>query len=323
MPPVFGPVSPSWAFLKSVHGGRTTKSLPSLSPKIETSQPSRNSSTRSESSREDRSLRMRSAPRCRKTPGRPCPRQARSSSRRDAAPRWPRTKRSNGAASVNSSAAAVGRPFRTRNALENALLDSSRAAAVAGADARECPCEARKSTTPAASGSLGPDEHAVDAVRPARRLHACRKPGGFTAGRFVADLRGPRVARADKHPLHAAACRQLPCQGVLPAAGAEDEDFHEAPSLRARLGPSDHAVDLVQHLEDHAREPLVLQRVDPLLDLLAGSPCPSRVNDFCSRTGPVSTPFVDADDGDAQLLVPESKLSSMAWAPGYFGRRLG
>ena len=227
MPPVFGPVSPSCAFLKSVHGGSTTWLLPSLRPKIETSQPSRNSSTRTRSLAQRRRAEAERARQGPRIPGRPCLPRGRSSSPPAV---WPSERRRR--LSKRRRVAVLrglvpwacrcgqGMPSRTpcwTRAAPRIVARADRGYAVCLQDVHHAGRERR----------LGTHEHAVYGVRAAGGQHGGRVQR-VHAGHVGGNLARASVAGSAEDRAHPAAPRKLPRHGMLTAARAKHEDLHEA-----------------------------------------------------------------------------------------------
>jgi hypothetical protein len=121
---------------------------------------------------------------------------------------------------------AVGMPWRTMKALENAFELSSCAAAWVGPKMRR-PWARNSSTTPGRQRALGPHH--------GQPIFSCEGPGQRNCRDVgegqVAQAVGPgRTAVAGRHidHLHLGRLRQLPGQGVLAAAAADHKYLHRA-----------------------------------------------------------------------------------------------
>ena len=96
------------------------------------------------------------------------------------------------------------------------------------------PPSSKASTMPAASGASGPDDRQADLVL----LGELDQAGAIVGGRmstFSASRCGAGVARGHEHPLGAGTLRDLPSQGVLPPAVADDKHVHQItePKMKA------------------------------------------------------------------------------------------
>ncbi len=150
MPPVFGPVSPSPARLKSCAGSSGTAASPSVTTKSETSGPARYSSTTTR----PHSWACPSAAALSSVTTTPLPAARPSFLTTNGGPNSS-SARPTSSASVQACARAVGTPAAVITSLANALDPSSRAASALGPNTA-IPLARTASATPATSGASGP-----------------------------------------------------------------------------------------------------------------------------------------------------------------------
>jgi hypothetical protein len=136
---------------------------------------------------------------------------------------------------------------RAMKRLANSLDDSSCAAAFVGPKILS-PAAWNASTTPAASGRLGTDDRGVDLLVPREPDQLVGRGDGDVEKAIL--VRGAAVARRHVDARDLRRLGEAPRDGVLAAAGADDEKLHLVPE--------------VPHSREYHRDTVLVRRGDHL-----------------------------------------------------------
>ena len=228
-PPCWGPCPPRPPACGPGREGGAPRLSPSATAKTESSSPSMKSSTTTSRPASPKAQvpehgvgrRPRRPPRWR-TPPRPCPRPAPRPS-----PRWGRRAPAGTPARprgrVNVRYSAVGTPAPRMRSLAKALLDSMRAASRVGPKTGS-PCFRNRSTTPCARGASGPTTVRSMRCAAAHPERASTSVGAMATGEQSGAM--PPLGRVAKKLGRRGVPPELPEEGVLTPAVADDEDAH-------------------------------------------------------------------------------------------------